>query len=320
MDFYSERRQHISLSSYAFNTIKSDCYAFSGSRSNISGFINRIFLERFENTEPLEKKNRTDYSFKIRPSNEVSEVLQELEGNVIGPNCEFSTRASLFNAILENYALLPQYEREAIVYSNILNSLENSLLLPPQDRRILKIKYVTARGETIICQVKPYRMVSDSARTFHYLVGYSKKISPITDLDYAPFPFRISRIVDLRTYSKSHGSANLSEVEKQELQQSLDSKGVQFMLGNISEFKVLLTPDGFNMYRSTTHLRPLAEEKLTTIDSVGNVNMTFYSTELQILQYFFRFGMHAVILSPVDTRNKIAESYRKALEFYETPY
>lgn len=310
-----EQRQHISLSSFAYNIIESDNYAFTGSRTNRSGFINRIFIECYEGATPLKDAPHKEHSFKIRPSNEVTRLLYELDGTKIGRECLFPTKAALFNAILESYAKKSQYAREGIYYSETIAALENALLVSPKERRILKIDYLTAEGVRITCAVKPYKLVSDSTPTFHYLVGYSRKLSPDEQTDYRPFPFRVSRILGIKPYSRSHGSGNLTKNEQKKLQLDLDTKGVQFMLGSIEQFEVLLTPSGFNTYRSTTQIRPIADESKTRFEG-ENIILTFYSTRRQISHYFFKFGKDAIVISPKDLAQEFYQGYVYAASNY----
>ena len=71
------------------------------------------------------------------------------------------------------------------------------------------------------------------------------------------------------------------------------------------------------MFRSILHLRPVADDSLTTTDEDGSQTICFFCTYRQIENYFFKFGKEAKILSPEEDAAKFREAYLAAYGEYK---
>ena len=87
-------------------------------------------------------------------------------------------------------------------------------------------------------------------------------------------------------------------------------KGIPFLLNDVVEIGIRLTPEGISKYNSILHLRPPYTRK--TKDGL----YIFHSTEMQIEFYFLKFGKDAEVLYPQSLRNKFRLEYEKALKKY----
>lgn len=223
----------------------------------------------------------------------------------------YPSQGAYIKALIENYAEKSTFDREEVFFRSTLERLRNMLNLPKTERKILKLQYRTASGNTITCRIKPYKIVADSAKQFHYLIALSDYHSTDTGT-YEPASFRISRIVEdsFFEYAKSYGSGNITARESARLDKMLQTAGPQFMLASEETIKVLLTREGINQYNSQYYLRPASScLKSVSPQKDGSAVYEFVCTALQIKYYFFKFGKEATVLEP----QELAESFYKEL-------
>lgn len=220
-------------------------------------------------------------------------------------NTEYLTRKSLdsdyydnsigayVNALLEEYSRLSYKEREAIVYKDNFELINNAI----RDKKILKIDF--AWGKTK--KIKPYKLSADRQQMYYYLVGYDKDSKENVSC-------RVNYIEKI-TCLKENSSLTLED--KKSIERDLSEKGIQFMTGVASEVKIRLTDRGKDMYNRILHLRPLFREIIDEDIYIFNCNC------MQIEFYFLKFGKEAEIISPLELREKFKNTYLEAYELYK---
>lgn len=249
---------------------------------------------------------------KIRLRNEVYDLIHFSNGDDWCESDYYQSAGAYLKAIIEDYASQSFYQREAILYKDILAQIESELELPPEQRRIIRIEQ-TFRGETKIFDVKAFKLLPDSNTNYHYLVCLSKRAEE-PGLPNRITSFRISRISKVKPRARSLGSGKIPATREKEIERAIASKGVQYLVGDSVEIKVRMTKKGFGMYQSILHMRPpVVSPPIVSDDSIL---LIFNCTELQIKNYFFRFGPDAVVVSPERLKVDFLSEYKNALEAY----
>ncbi len=306
--YRSEQRQHINLSQYAYDVILNDSLTLMGQK-NISGFINLI-LSNCEETYYTDKSLNTrapypkDITLKVRLRNDIYDEYYPVTGEWAGARLNIS-QGELIKAIIEDYSRLPFFDRESIFYKRIIESINNHISLP-DNKGILPIHMIDGRK----FYIKPYRISSDYEAPFHYLICLS---SIEHNGDYRPASIRISRITKIDNQVTSYGTGIIKIKERKELERRIKENGVPYIIGDLQEFKIRLTPQGLDMYNTIFHQRPMYD---TITRDNNSFILVFHSTERQIENYFFPFAKEALILSPESTQNWMSTRYKEACESY----
>lgn len=347
--YRSEQRQHINLSKHAYETIKSDSITFSGGL-NLSGIINRIFLNYYEQSKaaisnqaklqelrlreliPETDDNSQiihlivdnyskdaiqsslalpkDIALKIRLQNEVYDLLYPSEGIDWPEKSFYPSPGSFLKAVLEDYATLSFYKREAIYYKQTIDTI--SSVIDSLKHPLLAITYVSAQGNLRQFIVKPFLLSSEAQGNYNYLIGKSASFD--ADKDFINAVFRISRIKKIKVYAESRGSGRINNSEKKELSSLIAEKGIAFLSGDSEEIIVSLTPNGIQQFQSIIHLRPLPT-KIEYLED-GSAHYHFNCTVAQISYYFFQFGDNARIIKPTFLEEQFRRRYQLAYQSY----
>ena len=293
-------KQHLSLSSEAWEIIKSDILEFSGKsyKEGKSGFLNRIFLNCCK--------------MELFPANISGKISEQREKYriLLSRQKKFKTDPKLLqdtiNLLIDDYLEelkkgISSYPRGTGDKYRVNKEAFEYLCKIPEDSYEVKIfqrpgKYLKA-------------IFSDNLNTCHYLVGVSRPLQEKTDamnIEEQIASFRISRISKITVGQKGQ---MYDSGWKSELKGRIEKSGVSFLLCKDEKIKVRLTEEGVRKYTAQTHLRPRYE-------SVEGDVYCFSVTKRQILAYFFKFGKDAEIIEPVDLRLEFQEAYREAAETY----
>lgn len=347
----TENRVSISLSQNAYKIIEMDTLSFMRASGSISGLANKIirnsvddslasinirienerqkYIDMFQKAEAraipqkalsliLDNHRQAllkqmtsfakDRPLQIRLQNDTLCLLESSESLD-----EYVTMGAYIKALLEVYSLKSPYEREEIFFADTISILKSTLSSTKNTSR-LKVFYSTSTGKNVIYEVKPYKLMADPDKQFHYLIGLSKPIKNKNAI-FKPTAFRVSRISNITNYAKSHGSGRITKDEINVIKKVLNEKGPQYLMDDIRTFKVLLTPEGVNMFNSIAHMRPIP----STIESGESESkmLTFKCTDRQIRYYFFQFGGNASIIEPKDVREEFRLEYQQAFQVYK---
>ena len=254
-----------------------------------------------------------EISHNIRLQNDVYDDLG-LQDGTRAESEYYKQHSDYIKALLEDYVRRSYYDREAVYFATKIDFIRRELLLPVNEKRILSIKYKTAHGDLRHFNCKPYVIVGDNERNFHYLAGMSAD-SDSKDSDYIEAVFRISRIRKVSSLARSLGSGKLKRFECEALQQSIDKKGIQYLTGKEEETKIRLTTTGIKWYNSFSYQRPVYRDKLAC--SNGDTILTFDCTNAQIENYFFKFEKEAIVIAPTALAEGFLNRYKSAYKKYE---
>lgn len=340
---YYEARQHLNLSEKAFEIIENDKSVFleKPSRQRIINIILRNYMDSADAAIDIATKRYREYilsqlssvpdenvkndiisalidsyrqklvhtatsypkghAFKVQLDRVNYETMSEWrdEGSYYG-----GIPGHFLKAVIEEYARKPQYEREGILLRDVIEELQSCI-----DAHQLIIVTLNGSNRTRH-EVRPYLICCDPGANYHYLVGMVRKAG-------ASFPehvasYRISRISMIK---RSHSrSGKITTIQAQEIDQKLNSDGVQFLLQDSEPICVRLTEQGKRMYDSQAHLRPFFSERKKLPD--GSWLYSFDCTQMQAEFYFFKFGADATIEHPLELKEKFLGKYRDAVERY----
>lgn len=340
------RKQHLNLSSYAWNIISSDIYNFCQSEKNkeMSNFINRIY-KNFEEMglfpTNLDKSLNHKYLFyeqSFNPYNnddslpsqkiasqmidkELSEILSMTESRIKGIGKKIYLHISTYNSLCSipensyinkifkkpgNYLKFIMEEYSKLPYYQREGIYFNRIISIIEDA--VKLNYtLNIFTNDMEFEVIPYKIESDSFQNYHYLVGMASQIIS-SHRNFQPASFRISRITNIKT-NRTYKELTVSQ--EKELNMAIKKRGAQFILNDTSLVRVKFTKEGIKKYNSQLYLRP---------DFTNIIDKYIYEFDITLFQaeaYFFKFGKDAEILYPETLRSVFYKKYKDAEILYQ---
>lgn len=245
----------------------------------------------------------------IRLRKDVREIVGVGDGASCPEGKHYSKTSEYIKALVEFYAEKPLFEREGIIFGDLIAGLQREVEAASGDRRVLLLTLKTPTRPKY--EVKPYRIMSDKGMNYHYLVCLSRPCSDPFE-PYRVASFRVSRIESFKPYAKSHGSGSLTKAQVKSVEAAIKEKGVQYLVGDPFSCKIRLTEAGYGKFQSILHLRPIAKSVERLSD--GGCIAEFDCTEMQIEHYFFKFGKDAEVLEPRLLRERFCEMHRAAAD------
>lgn len=215
----------------------------------------------------------------------------------------YKDRIGLYiKAVIEEYAQKPFLDREAIFCSNDIAVINDAI----KETRIIKI--VTRNKYTHY--VKPYAIRTDAEHLYHYLACYA---SDRIDGSWEAKSFRLSSITECTIL---HYSGDISHEQKEELEQRIQEKGIQYISDTPqsempTKIIVEFTKEGKRLYHEMLHLRPLY------VTPPKGFTYQFNCTMRQAENYFFKFGHNVKILEPKELADKFLRRYESAAKQYK---
>ena len=348
-------KQHVNLSNYAWSVIDEDIINFNNSldKASFSGFLNTVFKNFYQksdasislrNIELLDKLNSLynldkkcqkdklltnsfittlinfnsdnlikrvksypkDEGRKFRLNKDSVEILKEsIEVN------NYTNSIGLYlKAIYEDYALKPTYIRERIYYKDFIDLIENSINLKKK-LKVTLIDKLTNSDEIVNRRfyISPYKIKQDKNNMFNYLVCYSEEILDNGEiLDKKLTSFRISRFKKIDIMSSMNSFISKENIKR--IEDSLLNNDVQYLVSDLMDIKVKFTNKGLESFNRQIYMRP------NNFEIVDNNTILFKCSEIQAVNYFFKFGKNIEIIEPKSLRDKFIYRYSKALDIY----
>lgn len=221
----------------------------------------------------------------------------------------YSSIGQYLKAVFEEYAELPQLERERVYYRDTVSAIEDGI----QSARIIRITH----RNSACYDFKPYQIMSDPASAHLYLVGFSTPVNHSLNYDVTrqlvpatarPASIRISNISEVKILSSKSGK--LTQSQKEKVIHTLQENGVQFMSDDPMEIRIRLTPKGIQSYNFQIQMRP----PYVRIEE-DNVYV-FYCTTRQAAYYFLTYGQNAEVLEPLSLREHFKKWFSSAADCY----
>ena len=336
-DINFEYKLRVPLSSYADGIIEHDCMSFAKKRNTLINLVVLNFYRIAECSVSLRLADYKDELKRNLPKNEVKKNENLLDQIVAGRGRElkkhyaqkiqaatskpvtlskkvnelltsdpesseekyYGNKPGLYlSALMEEYSRLPYYEREKIVFHDMLNELGTAIECN------YPVKLFGSNGKTFL--VKPFAIMSDPLSMYHYLIG----ISLDSKKESKTIVVRLSRITEIEIIY--YQSGNITAREAESIRSEIKKKGVQFISNDESKIDVWLSVQGINKFQRQQHLRPMG-----TSDKKNPHIYHFECTEIQILYYFLPFGKDAKILSPDNLSKEFKSFYAEAAKAYK---
>lgn len=227
------------------------------------------------------------YYISFRPSKKFEDLYNYIEENELN-NLSLS---QFFRNLLNEYAALPQDEREHIIfydtYLKIQSAIHNKNYICFKDRNIKDFI--------------PYKIVKTSDELYNYVIGAFKRNNHFHY--FSLHLFKCSNIVKMNQHFE------LTEVEISQFE-SILINGPREIERRNGESIVRLTLNGIKLFKKFYLNRPIP----TKIED----NLYYFNSSYDNLFYYFsRFGKDAIILSPLHLKNRMISFYLKSLNSYQ---
>ena len=284
--------------------------------ASFDGEMKETFIEKYLEVYKKELKDKAlsypkghGEKFRINVEN-----VQLLKDEINEEEYYDDTIGLYLKALYEEYCEKQNFEREQIFFKDIMDEISmainesKKLKLAIKEQQNPKTKSFYTRRYL----VSPYKIVQDDTKSYNYLIGLAEEIKEDgTTKEKKVSSFRISRIDKIKKMSSMGGF--ISKENKDKIEDELIHKKEHFMVGDIIDVKVRFTRKGIESFKRQLYLRPQFYEKSKTEDCV----YTFKCTEVQAINYFFKFARDVEVLEPQVLREKFIKRYSEALDNYK---
>ena len=210
-------------------------------------------------------------------------------------------RLSVFlSCVLESYARKTHSQREKIMLYDKLKTVEKAI-------RIRQMLRITTDGKTF--SVKPCKIVNDPITAYTYLACLSRPSDSKKDFEIASFRMSRAESIELRI------GTGINKEEGRSIDEAIKVNGIAFLRSKAKQITIRLTKNGMKMYNNILTSRPAFSD--STEEKDGYL-LTFECTEMQIKNYFFKFGKEAEIISPKELRDDFIRGYENAVKHYKS--
>ena len=183
-------------------------------------------------------------------------------------NLKYETASLYFRNLIYSYLSLKSYERENIIYKDVLNVFNKAIL----NNKILKIKI-----ENEELDILPYKALNNLDDKYTYLLALKA--------NRTPFSINISKIINI-IEKKDYYKFTKEEIEQLE---KIINKNVEYPNITNEITKIRLTNIGIELYEKNYYNRP------EYIKRTGNI-LYFNNSINQLYDYFISFGRKIKIL------------------------
>ena len=284
--------------------------------ASFDGEMKETFIEKYLEVYKKELKDKAlsypkghGEKFRINVEN-----VQLLKDEINEEEYYDDTIGLYLKALYEEYCEKQNFEREQIFFKDIMDEISMAINESKKLKLAIKEKYnpKTKSFYTRRYLVSPYKIVQDDTKSYNYLIGLAEEIKEDgTTKEKKVSSLRISRIDKIKKMSSMGGF--ISKENKDKIEDELIHKKAQFMVGDIIDVKVRFTRKGIESFKRQLYLRPQFYEKSKTEDCV----YTFKCTEVQAINYFFKFARDVEVLEPQVLREKFIKRYSEALDNYK---
>ncbi len=214
------------------------------------------------------------------------EIIQIIENNLLKEN----SLSGYIKDMFLSYLSIPRSKREEIIFKDTYESINKAI----SEGRQLSF---SSKGHDRKVIVEPYLIATSKEEQFSYLLCHDQRAKKNRS-------FRISRLSNVFITSNTF-------TKDQKIEDELVRKGLRspHSMSEDIHAVVKMTERGKQMYTMIVKNRPY----VTYID--GD-EYHFDWPEMQLEDYFRRFGKDAVVIEPKSLRTKLRNYYSRALEAY----
>ncbi len=260
------------------------------STASISGKAAAALAERIANTYIKQDHgmNGKNSALTLTVSGPSYEILNIIEHNMLNDTSLSQYLKDMFNS----YLSIPRNEREAIIFKDNFEDIEKAI----NNHRILTFTTTTSE-ENLFFDVEPYIIAPSKEEQCNYLLCKDRKTR-------RPRTFRISRLRSL--FVKPETFQIDSDIEKELKEKAMRSP---HSVSKTIHAVIRLNDIGKNKFKVITKNRPI----VSMIE--GNL-YHFDWPELQLEDYFIRFGKDATVVKPTSLKERIRKFYYYGLREY----
>ena len=233
-------------------------------------------------------QNSKNSALTLTVSGSSYEILRVIENNMLKDTSLSQYLKDMFNS----YLSIPRSERETIIFKDTYEDIAKAL----KEHRILSFTNTTS-GEEKAYRVEPYIIAPSKEEQCNYLLckdSYSGK----------PRTFRISR---LRSVFVTPDTFPVDP----DIQKELQEKAIRspHSVSLTVQAVVRLNKYGVKKFKLVTKNRPV-------VSKIEGDLYYFDWPELQLEEYFKRFGQDAIVIEPASLKEKIRKFYYYGLQEY----
>ena len=213
-------------------------------------------------------------------------IIKIIENNLLKDN----SLSGYIKDMFLSYLSIPRSKREEIIFKESYYTINKAI----SEGKLLSF---SSRGHDHKVIVEPYLIATSKEEQFSYLLCHDQRQKKNRS-------FRISRLSNV--FVTSHTFTKDKKIEDELIRKGTRSP---YSMSEDIHAVVQMTERGKQMYTMIVKNRPY----VTYID--GDL-YHFDWPEMQLEDYFRRFGKDAVVISPKSLRTKLKNYYFKALEAY----
>ena len=216
------------------------------------------------------------------------EIIRIIENNMLKDTSLSQYLKDMFNS----YLSIPRSEREAIIFKDAYEDMTRAL----KEHKVLSFTNTTS-GDEKSYKVEPYVIAPSKEEQCNYLICIDTEVG-------RPRTFRISR---LRSVFVTSDSFTIDE----NIQKELQEKAIRspHSVSQTVQAVVRLNKYGVKKFKAITKNRPI-------VSKIEGDRYYFDWPELQLEEYFKRFGRDALVIQPKSLKNKIKKFYYLGLREY----
>ena len=220
-------------------------------------------------------------------SGESYNIIRIIENNLLSDN----SLSGYIKDMFLSYLSIPRNKREEIIFRPTYEAINRAI----SESRILTF---TSTNNNIKITAEPYLIATSKEEQFSYLLCHTSQY-------YKDHTFRISRLRNVFVTSDKF-------VRDDKTYERLSLMGMRRPHSAAPDIHAVIrmTERGKQMYKMIVKNRP-------AVTSIDGDKYTFDWPEMQLEDYFRRFGKEAIVMRPRSLKNRLRNYYESALEAYE---
>ena len=268
------------------NNMLSELTSVKGMRSkDASVLADRIIRTYINNSEITSSGKSVVVTLTV--SGNSYDIIKIIENNFL----EETSLSGYIKDMFLSYLSMPRNKREGIIFAKNYELINEAIT----KSRVLTF---SSNDSTYKARIEPYLIATSKEEQFGYLLCYDSQFKRHRS-------FRISRLKNMFVTSDTF-------VRDATIEEELTRKGLRSphsMRPDIHAI-VKMSESGKRMYKMIIKNRP-------AVSSVEGDLYYFDWPEMQLEEYFRRFGKEAVVIKPASLRRKLTNYYSDALKAYE---
>ena len=223
-------------------------------------------------------------------SGESYNIIRIIENNLLSDN----SLSGYIKDMFLSYLSIPRNKREEIIFRPTYEAVNKAI----RENRILTFTSTNSKNQGPV-RVEPYLIATSKEEQFSYLLCHTSQYK------YMDHTFRISRLRNVFVTSDTF-------IRDGKIAERLTAMGMKHPHSAASDIHavVRMTERGKQMYKLIVKNRP-------SVTSIDGDRYTFDWPEMQLEDYFRRFGKEAVVIKPRSLKQRLGKYYESALEAYK---